>query len=59
MHHDAQVILQQALTIARGETLVASDGSPLLLQADTLCVHGDNASSVAAVQRIRQALTPP
>ena len=59
VHHDAQVILQQALTIARGETLVASDGSPLLLQADTLCVHGDNASSVAAVQRIRQALTPP
>lgn len=58
VHHDAQVILQQALTIARGETLVASDGSPLLLQADT-CVHGDNASSVAAVQRIRQALTPP
>jgi 5-oxoprolinase (ATP-hydrolysing) subunit A len=28
------------------------------LQANTLCVHGDNASSVAAVQRIRQALTP-
>ncbi|MDP2145941.1 MAG: LamB/YcsF family protein, partial [Pseudomonas sp.] len=25
---------------------------------NTLCVHGDNASSVAAVQRIRQALTP-
>ncbi|WP_271044155.1 5-oxoprolinase subunit PxpA [Pseudomonas sp. VB3] len=58
VHHDAQVILEQALTIARGETLVASDGSPLLLQANTLCVHGDNASSVAAVQRIRQALTP-
>ncbi|MGL5994965.1 MAG: 5-oxoprolinase subunit PxpA [Pseudomonas proteolytica] len=59
VHHDAQVILEQALTIARGEPLVASDGSPLLLQAHTLCVHGDNASSVAAVQRIRQALTPP
>lgn len=58
VHHDAQVILQQALTIARGETLVASDGSLLLLQANTLCVHGDNASSVAAVQRIRQALRP-
>ena len=59
VHHDAQVILEQALTIARGEPLVASDGSPLLLQAHTLCVHGDNASSVASVQRIRQALTPP
>jgi UPF0271 protein len=28
----------------------------LHLQANTLCVHGDNASSVAAVQRIREAL---
>jgi UPF0271 protein len=28
------------------------------LQANTLCVHGDNASSVAAVQRIREALKP-
>ncbi len=47
---------QQALTIARGDNLTASDGSALRLHANTLCVHGDNASSVAAVQRIREAL---
>jgi UPF0271 protein len=56
VHHDPETIIAQALTLARGETLVASDGSNLLLTTDTLCVHGDNASSVAAVQRIRQAL---
>ncbi|WP_397449318.1 5-oxoprolinase subunit PxpA [Pseudomonas sp. NA-150] len=56
VHHDAETIIAQALTLARGEPLRASDGSDLLLNADTLCVHGDNASSVAAVQRIRQAL---
>jgi 5-oxoprolinase (ATP-hydrolysing) subunit A len=56
VHHDADVIVGQALTISRGEPLIASDGSPLVLQANTLCVHGDNASSVAAVQRIREAL---
>lgn len=56
VHHDPEIIVRQALTIARGEPLVASDGSALLLQANTLCVHGDNASSVAAVQRIREAL---
>ena len=56
VHHDPVMIIAQALTLARGETLVASDGSNLLLTTDTLCVHGDNASSVAAVQRIRQAL---
>ncbi|MGH8390956.1 MAG: LamB/YcsF family protein, partial [Pseudomonas sp.] len=58
VHHDPEKIIQQALIIARGEQLVASDGSPLHLQANTLCVHGDNTSSVAAVQRIREALTP-
>ena len=56
VHHAAEKIIEQALVIARGGELLASDGSPLLLQANTLCVHGDNASSVAAVQRIREAL---
>jgi lactam utilization protein B len=28
----------------------------LQLQADTLCVHGDNPSALAAVQEIHQAL---
>ena len=56
VHHDPATIVAQALTIARGGELVASDGSVLQLHANTLCVHGDNASSVAAVQRIREAL---
>ncbi|WP_313086246.1 5-oxoprolinase subunit PxpA [Pseudomonas sp.] len=56
VHHDAETVVAQALRLARGEALTASDGSALLLHADTLCVHGDNAGSVAAVQRIRQAL---
>ena len=56
VHHEPETIVAQALTIARGGELVASDGSALQLHANTLCVHGDNASSVAAVQRIREAL---
>jgi UPF0271 protein len=56
VHHDPETIIEQALTIARGDNLTASDGSALHLQANTLCVHGDNASSVAAVRRIREAL---
>ena len=56
VHHEPEVIIAQALTLSRGEPLRASDGSELHLKADTLCVHGDNASSVSAVQRIRQAL---
>ncbi|SDH19670.1 UPF0271 protein [Pseudomonas benzenivorans] len=55
VHHDSEAIVGQAVTLAKGEALRASDGSALPLQAQTLCVHGDNAGSVAAVRRIRQA----
>ena len=55
-HHDAEVIVDQAKRIATGAPLTASDGSELVLEADTLCVHGDNPESVAAVKAIRQAL---
>lgn len=56
VHHDPQRIVAQALDLAQGRALIANDGSALQLHVDTLCVHGDNAASVAAVQRIRQAL---
>ena len=56
VHHDPDVIVAQAMTLARGEPLRACDDSELRLSVDTLCVHGDNASSIAAVQRIRQSL---
>jgi UPF0271 protein len=58
VHHDPDTIIAQALTLSRREALTASDGSELLLAADTLCVHGDNASSIAAVQQIRAAFGP-
>ncbi|AVD82118.1 LamB/YcsF family protein [Pseudomonas sp. SWI6] len=56
VHHDPALVVEQALHLAHGEALVASDGSALRLNASTLCVHGDNDSSVAAVRQIRQAL---
>jgi UPF0271 protein len=56
VHHEPERIVAQALDLAQGKPLIASDGSTLQLTVDTLCVHGDNAASVAAVQRIRQAL---
>ncbi len=55
VHHASETIVAQAGALARGQTLVASDGSALRLAAHTLCVHGDNAGSVASVRRIREA----
>lgn len=63
VHHNPDVIIDQARRIASGHPLIASDGSDLTLSADTLCVHGDNEESVASVRAIRQMLdalqTPP
>ena len=55
VHHDQATIVAQAVSLARSEPLEASDGTLLQLPCDTLCVHGDNPESVAAVRAIRDA----
>lgn len=54
--HSEQQILEQALLLATEGSVISHDGQRLKLDADTLCVHGDNAESVKAVQHIRNAL---
>lgn len=56
VHEDPDEILAQAVRIAKGEPLTAIDGSEIVLSADTLCVHGDNNESIAAIQSIREAI---
>ncbi|WP_245820281.1 5-oxoprolinase subunit PxpA [Marinobacter lutaoensis] len=56
VHHEAKIIVDQAVRIARGDPLTASDGSDLILSAQALCVHGDNEEFIAAVRAIREAL---
>lgn len=59
VHHDTSVIVDQAVRIAGGRALTSVGGESLTLAADTLCVHGDNPESIAAVKAIREALTGP
>lgn len=56
VHHDPERILAQGLAIARGEPFPDITGRPLRLHADSLCVHGDNAQSLAVLRRLRAAL---
>ncbi|WP_166253487.1 5-oxoprolinase subunit PxpA [Marinobacter salicampi] len=56
VHHDPDIILDQARRIATGQPLTTSNGSELILNAHTLCVHGDNEESVASVRAIRDML---
>ncbi|WP_172117824.1 5-oxoprolinase subunit PxpA [Halomonas hibernica] len=55
VHHDQSTIVAQAIALAKGDALTARDGSALRLPCDTLCVHGDNPESIAAVRAIREA----
>ncbi|TXH86757.1 MAG: 5-oxoprolinase subunit PxpA [Pseudomonas sp.] len=56
VHQDPERILAQALAIAAGEPFPDIDGKPLQLRADSLCVHGDNAESLAVLRRLRARL---
>ncbi len=56
VHREPQRILEQGLAIAQGEAFADIDGKPLQLRADSLCVHGDNAESLAVLRRLRAML---
>ncbi|MGC8119140.1 5-oxoprolinase subunit PxpA [Marinobacter sp. VGCF2001] len=56
VHHDQQIIVDQALCFAEGRAIRSIEGADLILHADTLCVHGDNEASIRAARAIREAL---
>ena len=49
-------IVEQATKLAAGAAIQTINGEELILEADTLCVHGDNLESIQAVKAIRAAL---
>jgi len=57
VHQDQQAIVEQAIRFAKGLPIQTVEGTDLILQADTLCVHGDNEASIHAAQAIRATLT--
>lgn len=54
--HDHEIVAQRALKMAEQGKVIAIDGTEIELQADTLCIHGDNPSAVQMVKRIRELL---
>lgn len=47
---------QQALDIAVRHKIIASDGSELTIEANTICIHSDTPGSVAIAREINQRL---
>ncbi|MFV8570157.1 5-oxoprolinase subunit PxpA [Marinobacter sp. SBS5] len=56
VHKDSDIIIEQARNLANGTPIQSINAKPLHLEADSLCVHGDNPDSIAAVEAIRKAL---
>lgn len=49
-------IVHQAIQIAEQGFVTSNTGKLIPLNADTLCVHGDNAQSIAAIAQIKSAI---
>jgi len=56
VYHQQEAIVEQATKLAAGKAIQTLEGEDLILEADTLCVHGDNPESIKAVKAIRAAL---
>jgi UPF0271 protein len=54
---DTDTVVNRAVSMARDRALTAVDGSPLALEIETICVHGDTPGAAMLASRIRQALT--
>lgn len=54
--HDPEQIAKRCVRIARGEPIEAFDGTELLVQADSICVHGDSPGAVEIARSVRDRL---
>ena len=53
---DPQEVSERALRMAKEGKVIAVDGTPIQIEAQTLCVHGDTPTAVELVKGIREAL---
>ena len=54
--HDPEVICERMLRLVRDGVIRAVDGSDLALEAQSICVHGDNPAAVAIARSLREHL---
>jgi UPF0271 protein len=53
----AGAIVARALAMVRDRQVVASDGTIVPLEVETICIHGDTPGAVEFARQLRQALT--
>jgi UPF0271 protein len=55
--HDPDIVVERAVTMARDRVVVATDGSTIRLDAQTMCLHGDTPGSAELARALRAALS--
>ena len=53
---DPDTVVDRAVTMVRDRAVTAIDGSRVVLEVDTICVHGDTPGAALLASRIREAL---
>lgn len=56
VHHDPEVILQQVMQLANNGSITTIHGKTLALEAETVCVHGDNEQAVKLIEELAKQL---
>ncbi len=54
--HDRDTALKQVLQMVKQQSVMSIDGNVVKIQADSICVHGDNQKAIEFVQGIRDKL---
>lgn len=55
--HDPEAVVARAVRMAAGGSVTAADGSPVLMAARSLCLHGDTPGAAGLARRVREALS--
>ncbi len=54
--HEVDTVVARAITMVCDQTVVATDGTTMRFEADTLCVHGDTPGAATLAAAVRRGL---
>ena len=54
--HDVDTVVARAIAMVTESSVVATDGTRIRFEADTLCLHGDTPGAVTLATAIRRGL---
>jgi UPF0271 protein len=53
---DPATVVSRSVRLVKEHTVIAADGTPLALDVDTVCIHGDTPGAGDLARRLREGL---